>query len=334
MENHNNKPKVHLKAIDFFLLLGILISLISTFVSCISLLFKSFDRIMPDELGGYLSLSSGIQNSLAFFVVSVIVLYVLEYINKKRINKNKEYLLIPLRKWMLLSVLFILGLVILGDLITLLKYFLSGEITTRFISKVLALFGFSAMVFIYYFHVLTWDNIWSYHSRRAFSYLGIVVSILVVVFGFYLIGSPKTQRLIRLDEQTKNTIQNMNYNVINYWQTTGEMPKTMADLNKLSNNDNYSSVSQDLSIYTYKLTDLKKRNYELCATFNLSTDVIKSYMDQSGYSYEKSPVYYGATDVAISPDANNLSWDHPSGQYCFKRNIDIKFYPIIKKDNI
>ena len=49
-----------------------------------------------------------------------------------------------------------------------LKYFLSGEITTRFISKVLALFGFSAMVFIYYFHVLTWDNVWSYHSRRNF----------------------------------------------------------------------------------------------------------------------------------------------------------------------
>ena len=48
-------------------------------------------------------------------------------------------------------------------------------------------------------------------------------------------------------------------------KTTGEMPKTMADLNKLSNNDNYSSQSQDLSIYTYKLTDLKNviMNYVL-----------------------------------------------------------------------
>ncbi len=334
METSQNNPKAHLKAIDFFLLLGILISLISTFVSCISLLFKGFDRIMPDTINGYLSINNSVQNSLAFFIVSVIVLYILEFINKKRINKNKEYLLIPLRKWMLLSVLFILGLVILGDLVTLLKYFLSGEITTRFISKVLALFGFSAMVFIYYFHVLTWDNIWSYHSRRAFSYLGILVAILVVIFGFYLIGSPKTQRLIRIDQQRETTIQTINYNVINYWQTTGEMPKTMADLDKFPGNDSYSFSDQDLSLYTYKLTDLKKRNYELCTTFNLSTDVIKSYMDQSGYTYKSSPVYYGATDIAISSDANNLSWDHPAGQYCFKRNIDPKFYPVYKKDNI
>lgn len=334
METSQNNPKAHLKAIDFFLLLGILISLISTFVSCISLLFKGFDRIMPDTINGYLSINNSVQNSLAFFIVSVIVLYILEFINKKRINKNKEYLLIPLRKWMLLSVLFILGLVILGDLVTLLKYFLSGEITTRFISKVLALFGFSAMVFIYYFHVLTWDNIWSYHSRKAFSYLGILVSILVIIFGFYLIGSPKTQRLIRIDQQRENIIQTINYNVINYWQTTGEMPKTMADLDKFPGNDNYSLPDQDLSIYTYKLTDLKKRNYELCTTFNLSTDVIKNYMDQSRIYYKSSPAYYGSTDIAISPDVNNLSWDHPSGQYCFKRNIDPKFYPVYKKDNI
>ena len=68
--------------------------------------------------------------------------------------------------------------------------------------------------------------------------------------------------------------------------------------------------------------------------FNLSTDVIKSYMDQSGYFMKNHPFTMELLILLFSPDANNLSWDHPSGQYCFKRNIDIKFYPIIKKDNI
>lgn len=331
MENTNQHSKVHLKATDFFLLLGILVALITSFVSAVSLVFKGLDRIMPDTTTGYFSITNSVQNPLAFFIVGIIVLYVLEFINKKRINKNKNYLLIPLRKWMLLSVLFILGLVILGDLITLIKYFLSGEVTTRFIAKVLALFGFSSMVFIYYFHVLTWDNIWSRHSRRAFSYLGIVVSILIIIFGFYLIGSPKTQRLIRIDQERESMVQSINNEVINYWQTIGEMPKNMADLDKLPNyGDN---KRQDLSIYTYKLTNISKKTYEICTTFNLSTDVINSYMDSSSDVYRTMKPALVAVDMGID-NINNQNWDHPAGDYCFKRNIDPKFYPINKRENI
>lgn len=331
MENINNNSKIHLKAPDFFLLLGILVALITSFVSAVSLVFKGLDRIMPDTTNGYFSITNSIQNPLAFFIIGIIVLYILEYINKKRIEKDMTHLLVPLRKWMLLSVLFILGLVILGDLITLIKYFLSGEITTRFIAKVLALFGFSAMVFIYYFHVLTWDNIWSRHSRRAFSYLGIVVAILIIVFGFYLIGSPKTQRLIRIDQERERVVQDLNNKVINYWQTIGQMPKNMADLDKLPNyGDNRR---QDLSIYNYKLTDSNKRNYEICTTFNLSTDVINSYMDNANdiYRNEKSFAIGVGTDIAINTD--NQNWDHSAGGFCFKRNIDPKFYPVNKVEN-
>jgi len=333
IQNNSNTPKVQLKAPDFFLLLGILVALITTFISAVSVVFKGLDRVMGDASTGYFGITNGVQNALAFFIVGIIVLYVLEYINKRRINNNKTHLLVPLRKWMLLSVLFILGLVILGDFITLIRYFLSGEITRVFISKVLTLFGFSSLVFIYYFHVLTWDNIWSKHSRTAFSYLGMVVSGLIIVFGFYLIGTPATQRFIRIDQERENTVQTINSEVINYWQTTGQMPKTQNDLLKMPSGFFIGDYRTDLSLYTYNLTDANKKTYEICTTFNFSTEKINSYMDNIGNYYTKpvmSSVYMGDGEFSVPIDINQ-NWDHTEGAYCFKKVIDPKFYPVYKR---
>lgn len=325
--------KHKLTAIDFFLLLGILIALITTFVSGISLLWKGLERLIPDVTATYYSISSDVQNALAFFIVGVIVLYTLEIIQKNRIKKDKTRLTIPLRKWMLLSVLFILGLVILGDLIAVIRYFLSGEITTRFIAKVLSLFMLSSIVFIYYFHVLTWDTQWSRNSRRAFSWLGLVVSVLILVFGFYLIGSPKIQRNIRIDQERESTLQSLNYSVINYWQRLGVMPTTFEELSTLPDNflygDNYR---QDMSTYKYELRDAKNRTYALCSTFNTSSDTIDLYMDpaRGGMVTNVAVPEYSGVDGKPSMVTN---WRHPAGDYCFVQTIDIRIYPVNKNIN-
>ncbi len=319
-----------LTAIDFFLLLGILISLITTFVSGVSLLWKGLERLIPDVTATYYSMSSGVQNALAFFIVGVIVLYVLEIIQKKRIAKDASRLAIPLRKWMLLSVLFILGLVILGDLIAVIRYFLSGELTTRFIAKVLSLFMLSSIVFIYYFHVLTWDTKWSQNSRRAFSWLGLVVSILIIVFGFYLIGSPKMQRNIRIDQERENTLQSLNYSVINYWQQFGTMPATLEDLSALPDGFLYGGNYRiDMSTYRYELRDTKNRTYALCSTFNVSSDTMDLYMDpaRGGIAMDTSSPEYSGIDGKMGMTTN---WRHPAGDHCFIRTIDPRIYPVNK----
>lgn len=325
--------KHKLTAIDFFLLLGILIALITTFVSGISLLWKGLERLIPDVTAGYYSISSGVQNALAFFIVGVIVLYVLEIIQKNRIVKDKSRLAIPLRKWMLLSVLFILGLVILGDLIAVIRYFLSGEITTRFIAKVLSLFMLSSIVFIYYFHVLTWDTQWSRNSRRAFSWLGLAVAVLILIFGFYLIGSPKMQRNIRIDQERENTVQSLNYSVINYWQRLGVMPATLEDLSTLPDSFPYgNNYRQDMSTYRYELRDAKTRTYAVCSTFNVSSDTIDLYMDpaRGGIAMDVASPEYSGVDGKMGMI---LNWRHPAGDHCFVRTIDTRIYPVNRDIN-
>lgn len=322
MEN-NNTHKHNLSASIFFLLLGRIISLIVAFVSAASILFQGINRLIPDASGNYYNMSTSLQNAIAFFIVSIIVLCVLEVIDKKSINKNNELLSLPLRKWLLISVLFILGLVILGDLIAIIRYFLSGEITNRFISKVLSLLMLSSIVFIYYYHVLTWDTAWSKKSRKVFSIIGIVISVLILIFGFYLTGSPKTQRNIRIDQERENMLQSINYSISDYWQRYGTMPATLNDLNKISSIFTDSNNPVDSSVYTYKIIDIKNQKYELCSVFNFSTETIKKYMSPTNYVYETRP----------SIDFENPNnWTHDAGNFCFTKKVDTVIYPYQKPE--
>lgn len=330
MEN-NNINKHNLTASSFFLLLGRIISLIAAFISGLSILFQGINRLIPNTTSSYYGISNQLQTAISFFFVSIIVLFILEIIDKKNITKNNDLLLLPLRKWFLIAVLFILGLVILGDAIAIIQYFLSGEITARFISKVLSLLMLSSIVFIYYYHVLTWNTVWSFKSRKVFSILGIVVSVGILIFGFYLTGSPKTQRNIRMDQEKENTLQSINYSIIDYYQKFGSLPKNINDLNRLPYGIfTEKNNRQDLNSYDYKLIDSKKNKYELCTKFNLSTETIEKYMDpvNGGNSYISRSVSSPEDGIY-----NETDWTHNSGLYCFTRQIDSKIYPVNTESN-
>jgi hypothetical protein len=58
-----------------------------------------------------------------------------------------------IRKWLIYFTLFAAALIIIGDLVTLLNRFLEGELTVRFLLKVLAVFFVAGSVFYYYL----WD---------------------------------------------------------------------------------------------------------------------------------------------------------------------------------
>lgn len=143
-----------------------------------------------------------------------------------------------------------------------------------------------------------------------------------------VIGSPADQRAYRFDEQRINDLQNIQSQVINYWQQKEVLPENLDTLkNPISN----YMIPLDPefnkgNVYEYKKTsDL---SFELCATFSMP--IPEGYVDNYSGGGVK-PTF----DMAVSSypymGGGGDSWKHDVGKTCFERTIDKDLYPPYSK---
>lgn len=336
MDNQSiSTPKTKLTPMDFFLYAGFIIALITVVVSFINLSFNALERLFPDPLNRYYTMSTAMQAALAYLIIAFPVLVVLAKIIRKTINKVPEKANLMLRKWVLYAILFISGLIALGDIITLIRYFLMGDLGTLFISKILVVLLVAVILFVYFVHQLTYENEYSKKSVKVFEWVSALVFGLVVVFGFIMMGSPAKQRQIRFDDQRVNDLQTIQWQVINYYQQYGNLP---ADLVKLADPLSSSSLPIDPSMdplkqYEYLTNPKDKNEFSLCAVFDLSTDEANKYKESYGGGSYYEAKLGDAVAVSSRPwtgDVLNDNWAHDTGRACFKRVIDPVRYPMYK----
>lgn len=141
---------------DAFLYLLSFGSLATWSIGLGSIAFRLIERWIRDPLAptSYYSYSDG-YSQMADALASVIVafplyLLVMRYI-LKQIESHPEKLESPVRKWLSYLALLIAAGIVLGDLITFLTFFLRGELTARFVAKVIVVLVIAAGIFWYYF---------------------------------------------------------------------------------------------------------------------------------------------------------------------------------------
>jgi hypothetical protein len=249
-----------------------------------------------------------------------------------------------IKKWMVYLIIFLSGIVIIVDLIVLVRYFVSGEITNRFIYKILTTLVTALIVGKYFFISEFWPE-----SKKLFNKINIkklnkiinptaavILVILAVIFSFMIMGSPMKQRMLRLDDKRVQDLQSIQWQVINYWQQKEKLPVKLTDL---SNPISGYSLPVDPEfekgkVYEYNLKDAKNLTFELCGTF--SAEMPKGWQEYQNY-YKGGIAPMAATDIAVSdvttsaiypnPSGVNDSWDHKTGRTCFERTIDKDLYP-------
>lgn len=152
MERNTTGPK------DVFLHLLAIIALYASAGSFTALIFQYINVLIPDLLDrsgyyGLLSSYSAIRWSIAALVV-IFPVYVTTswFLNKAYLSSTAKRNL-RIRKWLVYFTLFAAALIIIGDLVTLIFNLLGGELTARFLLKVVAVFFVAGSVFYYYF----WD---------------------------------------------------------------------------------------------------------------------------------------------------------------------------------
>lgn len=310
MNNPTTGPK------DFFLWVAATVALIVSVVSLLSLWFELIDRALGTmELSGYVDpYSTGIRVAVAsLIVIFPLYLYFMRALHQD-IRRHAEKRDLWVRRWLLVASLFVAGITLVIDLIVLINAFLGGEeLTAAFLLKILSIFVVVGGAFMYYVHEIkgTWEKKES--LSKTIGALVVVVVVASIVGAFYIIGSPREQRLMRYDYQKVNDLQSIQWQVTDFYQQKERLPESLDELKDPLRGTSIPldpQVDEGMS-YTYRKT--AELTFELCAVFNTE--------NMQG---EKQPV---ARPVDMYVDPAMEFWQHRAGEVCFERTVDPEKFP-------
>lgn len=331
---HPNRPKMDIGF--FFLSVAVLASLITTVASFLNLLFETLDKKFPDVLNasyqyGYNSYDyEGMRSALATLIIFFPVFLIVSYFWKKNYKKGVGHIDEIIRKWMLYIILFLSSLVVIIDLVTLVRYFISGEITNRFIFKVLGTLLVAVFVGVHYIFELQKREKFLKFSVGFWSGLKSVIWVgLLIWFAFSVMGSPFEQRKLRLDDKRMQDLQGIQWQVVNYYQQKEKLPASLDDLkDPISNYVLPVDPEFQKGInYEYAVLDAKALKFKLCATFALP--IPEGWNEYKNYGVIALDAQAGETSATIPPTVPsgvNESWKHEAGYTCFERTIDKEIY--------
>ena len=315
---------------NLFLHLLMIGTLYASVIGLLVLLFQYINVAFPDVLSApYTEILDRIRRAesvlLIVFPVFLAVSWLLErdFITDPAARGGKTH------KWLIYFTLFLSAVTIIVDLITLIYNFLGGDLRAQFFLKIAAVLAVACAVFGYYFGELRRSAAEVARARqhgtslRVPRYAAIASGILIlatVIAGFFIVGSPATQRARRFDAERVSHLQMIQSETINYWIHKSELPKNQDELKSSTTGFAPPADPETKQPYEYRVTG--PLSFELCATFK--TDAVDT---ASVYPRVKpAPLFY-PDGAAVSPQVSaNDVWSHPADRHCFSRTIDPDFY--------
>lgn len=293
------------KTKDFFLNLGVTVSLYILVGSLLSLLFTVINRAYPKITNAYAyTVSDSISWPVAVLIILTPVFLGLMWFVSKDYAIDPERKNSLVHKFLTYLTLFLAGGFLIGDLVTVLYYFLDGqELSTAFLLKVLSIIVVAGSIFTYYIGDVR--GTLTPQKRMFWRVFAIVLVLGSIVWGFSVLGSPYTQRMYKYDSQKVSDLSNIKSAVESYYSVNNSLPENLTQMKDGGNYYYFTDIdSQSGKAYEYK--KLSALQYEICAEFNKETEKNTSSVN----SYE----YMG------------YSWEHPAGRHCFEITINPNLY--------
>ena len=301
---------------DFFLWVGAMIALYGSAFALLALLFQYIDHAFPDPLAYYVDpYSGGMRFAMASLIVLVPVALILMRFIRKDINRYSEKADLWVRRWALVLTVFIAGSTVVGDLIAVINAFLGGDLTTRFVLKVAVVLLVAGAIFLHFLADLR--GYWNANPWRAqmVGWAAGILVLLAIIAGFFIMGTPGEIRSYRFDGDRVRHLQDIQWQVVNYWQQKQKLPAALQELEDPISGYRIPLDAETGTLYEYRV--IGERSFELCATFN--TD--------SGFAATPPQVYPARYIDGIEND----NWLHKEGRQCFDRSIDPERYPPFEK---
>jgi len=306
-----NRTRVLSGPRDVFLYILLGIMLYGSVGSLTALLFQYINILFPDpgEYGrGALDIIRRSTSTLT--IVFPVYLYLAVLLSRDRV-RNAEKAELRVRRWLLSLTLFLASLAIIGDLVTVLYNFLSGDLSARFTLKALSVLGVAGAVFGYYL----WDiREWKpghLHRAGLIAWVSAVVVSACVISGFFIAGSPWHQRAVRFDERRVNDLQMIQGELLRHWHMKGVLPKSLDALRDTISGFVPPADVETAAAYEYRPTG--ELTFELCAVFAAPSRTQELTKDRPAPAYPHDP--------------HTQNWEHGEGRTCFARTIDPELYP-------
>ena len=150
---------------------------------------------------------------------------------------------------------------------------------------------------------------------KYFAYMIIGVVAAVIVTGFFFVGSPKEERMRRFDEQRVQHLQQLQWNIIEYWQGKNKLPAQLADLSDPTRGVIVPNDPETGESYGYEIKGTE--SFALRATFQAQT-ITESVSPRIAKPIPEASTGIQGGDV----------WTHGPGRVCFDRKIDKDFFKL------
>jgi len=280
----------------------------TTLISLIVLFFTYIHRLFPDiaidnAFAKEWELES-IRRSMAAIIVAFPLLIWMQRNVIKEMLQHPERVVSGIRRWLTYLTLLVASGAVVGTMITLVFYLLEGELSVRFLLKVLVILYISVGTFAYFFLSLKLDpkEKAAKKIRRLFLLLSTVTVLVALVWGAFIIGSPMQERLKKFDERRVEDLRSISSEVFEYVYggmpydpesaLIHELPKT---LDEVRANARYKRINMldPATGEPYKYIVIDSKRYSLCATFD----------------HPKEREY-------------DIFWDHPAGEHCYNFNVE------------
>jgi len=294
---------------DVFIHLLAVIALYVSIYGALILLFQFVNLALPDPLDNQIDVHDYIR-----YGVSMVVIFFPAYAWAWRsieidLGANPEKRWLWVRTCPIYLTLFLAGLLALSDLSFLVYFFLTGDLTSRFLLKVAAILAIAGAVEVFYLDALRREPGRMPLATRTFAYAVSALAAAIVIAGFAVAGSPGRARLARLDVKRLEDLAGIQRKIVEYWQSKAVLP---ASLDQLADNvSGYSAPSDPVNGKPYGYRVAGVTVFELCADF-----------DTNDPDAARSLPRWSSTEGGV-----DTTWNHPSGHACFPRTIDSSRYP-------
>jgi len=263
-----------------------------------SMLFQFIDHWIPDPVTGPLvsSLRTGITWQMASIAVAFPIYLLVMRTILREAQERPQRIQSGVRKWLTYIALLLTACVMIGDLIWFLDYFLTGELTSRFILKAATVMLITGCIFVYYLGSLRWDrdtNLALVRTRSLrFGAIAAAAVIAAISIGLGIAGTPSVQRHIEADNRRVQDLRAIAQAVHGWRQRAGNSAEPLPA----------------------SLTELVGKGIPRSQTADPETGKLYEYRIQSGSVYELC-----ATFAANEPEqaAQSQFWYHGKGRTCF-----------------
>lgn len=280
------------------------VALYTFVISLVVLFFHYINRWFPDAAERVYSQTqdfSGIRMSMAAIIVAFPLLIWMSRIIHTEIAKEPQKAWSAIRRWLTYLTLFVAAATLMVDVITLVFSLLQGELSARFLLKVVAVFVLAGGTFQYYFQSLKSDVTSMKKLNKKFLSASTALVLFAVIWGMVIVGSPVAGRQQKFDDvrlsdlrQIHNEIYSIVYDdrsprdPIATPAPSKPLPETLEDMQAQAIYNQPSVYDpQTGEMYVYNVVD--RYTFTLCATFNFARE-----------------------------ERYDIFWNHPEGNHCYK----------------